>query len=645
MKTNRFILSGVSGDPVKKVLSAEEAKLTESYTWEGGITLERQVQEYPEFNAWYELHVLENTAAEMSPVCEIVDFEDILPFTEPKQLTQREITAGSWLKVVRMEGMVPGPLYNKDDLRSALEYAMTEDYIHRDRYGYGSGRAYQNVGGRSSDGMMPIFDINGVDGGYIIMLGWSGNWKAEFNQVDEGVEAKLRLANNRFPLPPKERLQTLSVLVMEYQGDQKAARNQFRRLLKKHFSTVGQPGRPEQAMSSYELWGGLHSDEMIRRVDTLKKYGAKFDFAWLDAAWYGTYTNDCPGPFSPEWGAHTGNWQINKNCHPDELQDVVKHIEDAGMQMELWVEPERNLKGTVVPTEHPEWFTEFNGHCLIDYGNPEAWQYTFDLLCGLIDKLHLGSYRQDFNTDPNQFWPVNRTPEEAALMELRHINGMYRLWDALLAKYPHLLIDNCASGGRRFDLESVKRTIPFFRSDYQCDFCPDPDVTQCHNNISEYLPYNGCTTKVKSDDYAVRSTFSSAWGGAFWNAGFQTMDDDDLKWTARITQEYKLLQPYFSCDYYSLASKGYDKASWAVWQYDRPENADGIVMAFRRAESLCKTMTMEFGAVVPGSVYTFTDKDSGESWQVTSETLAEGFTLTIPEKRMSRVLFYNIKKG
>ena len=60
MKTNRFILSGVSGEPTKKVLSAEATKLVESFTWDGGIVLERQVQAYPEFNAYYEKHILEN---------------------------------------------------------------------------------------------------------------------------------------------------------------------------------------------------------------------------------------------------------------------------------------------------------------------------------------------------------------------------------------------------------------------------------------------------------------------------------------------------------------------------------------------------------------------------------------------------------
>ena len=239
------------------------------------------------------------------------------------------------------------------------------------------------------------------------------------------------------------------------------------------------------------------------------------------------------------------------------------------------------------------------------------------------------------------FWNQNRTPEEAALKELQHINGMYRLWDALLEKYPHLLIDNCAGGGRRFDLETIKRAIPFYRSDYQCMFNADPDVTQCHNTISEYLPYNGCTTKMKSDDYAVRSTFSSSWGLACWNGVLQTMSEDDFAWASKISREYRRLQPYFSCDYYSLASQGYDKTSWVVWQYDRPEESDGVVMAFRRAQSSIKTMTMAFGGNHAGKSCTFTDIDSGETWTVSAADLAEGFTLTIPGAYTSRVLLYH----
>ena len=64
-------------------------------------------------------------------------------------------------------------------------------------------------------------------------------------------------------------------------------------------------------------------------------------------------------------------------------------------------------------------------------------------------------------------------------------------------------------------------------------------------------------------------------------------------------------------------------------------------MAFRRAASQIKSMTMDFGGAHTGKACTFTDIDSGETWTVSAEALAEGFTLTMPEPYSSRVLLYH----
>lgn len=621
-----------TAEPICETVSEAAAAATEILRYPNGLTVTRVREYYPEFDATYERHYLENTSADTMRVEDFIDADLLLPLAPMEKPTLREITSGCEMKVVRLEGMVSVKTYRLDDLRSALEYGMTDDWLVKDR-------SYTSNGGRSSNGVVPIFDINRGSRGYILMLGWTGAWQASFSAAEDAVQVRAGLAHNTFLLPPGEKLMTLSTLILPYENGQKKARNTFRRLIKAHFSTVGQPGRPDHAMASCELWGALPSEEMIRRIDIMKEKKIVFDYIWLDAAWYGQFTEYCPDPSNHAWSRYVGEWTPNRNFHPDDLLDVVQHVEDAGMQFELWVEPERCANDLPAVQAHPDWFTSLDRYSLLDYGNPDAWQYAFDTLCRLIDTLHMGCYRQDFNTEPSNFWEKDRTPEEAALMELRHINGLYRLWDALLEKYPHLIIDNCAGGGRRFDLESVKRTVPFFRSDYQCSFNPDPDVTQCHNNLSEYLPYNGCTSKVKCDTYAVRSTFSSAWGGAFWNTGFQSLEGEELDWAAAITQEYRMLQPYFSCDYYSLASKGYDKSSWVVWQYDRPEENDGLILAFRRAESTCVSMTFSLETAKPGMLYTITDKDSGESWQVTSDAFAS-LSLTIPEKRMSRVLLY-----
>ena len=51
---------------------------------------------------------------------------------------------------------------------------------------------------------------------------------------------------------------------------------------------------------------------------------------------------------------------------------------------------------------------------------------------------------------------------------IRYIEGLYEMWDELRAKNPGLVIDNCASGGRRIDLEAISRSVALWQSDINC---------------------------------------------------------------------------------------------------------------------------------------------------------------------------------
>lgn len=151
-----------------------------------------------------------------------------------------------------------------------------------------------------------------------------------------------------------------------------------------------------------------------------------------------------------------------------------------------------------------------------------------------MKNLDLSCYRQDFNSELTKYFKANDEENRRGITEIKHFTGMYRMWDYIHERFPELIIDNCASGGGRIDIEALKRSVPFFRSDYQCNFNENPEALQIHNsNISCYLPYNGCTSKTKNDTYAIRSSYSSSRGGAFYNAIFQSMTEDDFKWAKK----------------------------------------------------------------------------------------------------------------
>ena len=96
------------------------------------------------------------------------------------------------------------------------------------------------------------------------------------------------------------------------------------------------------------------------------------------------------------------------------------------------------------------------------------------------------------------------------MTEIRYVEGHYAMWDELIARHPGLWIDNCASGGRRIDLETVMRSVPLWRSDTSCGpGHPDWDQTQTQG-LSLYIPlFTACGWTP--DAYDLRS---SATGGA-----------------------------------------------------------------------------------------------------------------------------------
>ena len=133
-----------------------------------------------------------------------------------------------------------------------------------------------------------------------------------------------------------------------------------------------------------------------------------------------------------------------------------------------------------------------DGTLLLDLSKPEAVDGTIEMVSGFVEKLGLKCYRQDFNTNPLPYWRKYDEEGRKGLKEIKYVTGLYRFWDALLERFPDLFIDNCASGGRRLDIEMLSRSIPLWRSDYQCTFDHDIEVAQIHTTgISRWLPFHG----------------------------------------------------------------------------------------------------------------------------------------------------------
>jgi alpha-galactosidase len=197
-----------------------------------------------------------------------------------------------------------------------------------------------------------------------------------------------------------------------------------------------------------------------------------------------------------------------------------------GARKFLWFEPERVHSGTWLTENHPERILGGKSGRL-NVGRPEVRQWLTEHVDRLIAEQGIDLYRQDFNIDPLDLWRKNDAPDRQGLTENRHVTGYLAYWDELRRRHPHMLIDSCASGGRRNDLETMRRAVPLLRSDY----IMEPVGNQGHTyGLSLWPPFRGTGTGSREiSPYLVRSTLVTHFTACF------DVRRKDLDWADKTT--------------------------------------------------------------------------------------------------------------
>lgn len=510
----------------------------------------------------------------------------------------------------------------------------------------GKHRWFSTSGGRSSNKSAPFFNVHKQGHGYIFAIGWTGQWQCFTKRLEDEIIIKSKIQNTNFKMLPGEKFRTSSFVLMPYEGTVLESQNQWRRLVKEHFSHIGQVGRDNYGPLCASIWGGMKTSSVIDRVEAIVKYELPYEYIWMDAGWYGANTKPTPDEFEGDWPEYTGDWRVSPLIHSNNLKEVSAAVHAAGKKFLLWFEPEHVKKNVPTAVEHPEYFLEIpgKGDILLDLGNENAWQYCFDTIAGMIEEIGIDCYRQDFNTDPLECWCQNDTEDRLGITEIKHINGLYRLWDELLSKFPHLLIDNCASGGRRIDIETLRRSIPLWRSDYQCtaNFCLEGAQSH-HLTFNQWMPFSGTGMGRGYDTYRARSSYSPAFMTNHTFSERNPFGDDPEKmvWLKGILEEYLKVRPYMTEDFYPLTQVSDRNDIWSAAQFDRPAEGDGIVQVFRREKSPYKSASFDLFAIDETCDYVFTDVDDGSEVVVSGvELVKKGFAINIEEKRTAKLYFY-----
>jgi alpha-galactosidase len=237
-------------------------------------------------------------------------------------------------------------------------------------------------------------------------------------------------------------------------------------------------------------------------------------------------------------------------------------------------------------------------------------------------------------------WRKNDAPDRQGLTENLYVQGHLAFWDELRRRHPHLRIDSCASGGRRNDLETMRRAVPLLRSDFQHAHMPGVvEGNQGHTyGLSFWLPFQGTAT-FGADPYTARSFYLPSFGvsGKLWKN-----KTENIEVMRQLYTECRRIAPIMlDGDYYPLTPYSLDPHAWIGWQFDCPERAEGMVQAFRRSESPYEVARFRLRGLDPDTRYVVENLDLPGTRELTGQTLTEtGLSVPIQDQPGSAVIVY-----
>jgi alpha-galactosidase len=373
--------------------------------------------------------------------------------------------------------------------------------------------------------------------------------------------------------------------------------------------------------------------------------GIKPDVCWRDAGGGNTWYPSAGGPFTDPkkiW-LNTGTWEPDSAKYPQGFKPFSDKARALGMQFLLWFEPERVGDPTSwLGRHHPDWLMPGNSAgSVLNLGNPDALKWLINHIDGMVKSQGLDWYREDMNGGHHgTAWRKHDTADRQGITENLYVQGHLAFWDELRRRNPRLHIDSCASGGRRNDLETMRRAVPLLRSDWSVtSFAKEPLQVEGNQaqtyGLSSWLPWQGAGVPFFLDRYSVRSYYLTGFGmvqGAPWSQSEGKRAD-----VKRGYDEVRRISPLMLGDYYPLTPYSLDTTSWIAWQFHRADLGEGVVQAFRRPDAAADTLTVKLCGLSPKQRYEIENFDGGKELRSGLE-LMNGYNIALRQKPAAALL-------
>jgi alpha-galactosidase len=324
------------------------------------------------------------------------------------------------------------------------------------------------------------------------------------------------------------------------------------------------------------------TERLLRLAEAGKRIGC--DLFVLDDGWFGNRVNDRAG---------LGDWtQVNETKLPGGLRPLAEGVNALGMRFGLWFEPEMVNVDSDLYRAHPDWClhvpgrtrTEGRHQLALDVGRAEVREHVWRCLETVLRSAPIGYVKWDMNRHLTEVWAPDLPAHRQGEVAHRYILGVYELFDRLNRTFPDLLIENCASGGGRFDpgmMHYAPQTwcsdnsdaIARLRIQHGTTIAYPPSAVGAHVSI---VPNHQVHRTTPLFTRAVVATT-----GAFgYELDLLRLGDDELARMRALTDRWRELEPLVRTgDLYRLIDPAAGR--WAAWMQVAADRGQALVSCVR----------------------------------------------------------------
>ena len=228
-------------------------------------------------------------------------------------------------------------------------------------------------------------------------------------------------------------------------------------------------------------WEGIYFDITEERILAMMNDIAAFggELFVMDDGWFGSkYQRNSDN-------AALGDWVVDTRKLPNGLKALTDAAKERHIKFGIWIEPEATNTLSELYEQHPDWVLQERNRELklgrggtqlvLDMTNPKVQDFVFNIVDDLLTKHPEISYiKWDANASIQNYGSpyldqiAKRSNSAYGLTSNLYVDyhlGLVKTLERIRAKYPNVVIQNCASGGGRANYGLMPYFDKFWVSD------------------------------------------------------------------------------------------------------------------------------------------------------------------------------------